>query len=201
MEPGISIEPIGENFRSAPAPVLLSVRYSNGIVLNQRARALIYDESKLLVLSQEDIEVKTLVTVMTPFLENIVPCRVSSSSRNPEWQGYFELELVFLQRPRPTSRSKKAKAAFRPEKVPTAFPEEIALCAQQLAARLQQGSALPFGCVLREVPPEMRPLFATVGAIVVAKLLHDKMTVDLGRVIQRVAEMPAKKSRSKGGQR
>ena len=173
----------GEDFHSAPVPILMSVRYSNGMLFQSRGRALFYNSSSLRVLSPEPFEEGILVNVSAPFLKGITSCSVSSTLRTPERPGYFELDLRFVTNPVPVPGIKGIKENAEKDSPPFPIPKGVTLAAQQFASRLEQSSTLRFSQVLQEIQPAQRPLFQAVSAIAVMLLLQDKAALDLRRLL------------------
>jgi len=180
-EQKLSPETIGENFQSAPVPILMSVRYSNGMLSHFRGRALSYNASSLRVLSAEPFEKGILVNVSAPFLKGIASCSVSSALRTPERPGYFELVLRFTTGPVPATGVKQ-NAGMISSLLP--IPKEVTMAAQQFANRLERAESLRFSQVLQEIPPAQRPLFEAVSAAAVMLLLQDKAALDLRRLLK-----------------
>ena len=159
---------------------MLSVRYSNGIVLNYRARALSYDASSLRVLSTELLEAGIAVNVSAPFLAKAGSCSILSVSRNPERPGYFEIELKFLKKPVPAELAIKDVAT----EAPLSFtPEGVSLAAQEFAVLLERGESQRFSEVLQQLHPGRRPFFGAVSALALMLLLQDKETLDIRRML------------------
>ena len=176
---------MSEDFHSAPVPIRMSCRYSNGMIVSYGARALAYDDSSLRVLSSEDFDRGIRLNIFAPFLEGITSCRVTASSRNREQPAYFELELSFLKKPLPAARA-EAKTAV--EQTRRAIPREVAFAAEQMAAALELAADKRISQVWRQFPASRRPLFLTVCAAAVLLLLQEKGLLDMQNLLAGVKE-------------
>lgn len=175
---------MGADFHTDPVPIRLSCRYSNGAVVSYGARALAYNDSSLQVLSSENFEKGIRLNILAPFLEGIASCRVAATARSREQPAYFELDLRFLKKPVPAAPAKKVTV----EAAGRLLPEEAALAAQELAARLERSDTPRFAEVLREISSSQRPLFLAVSAAAVVLLLQDKGALDLRHLMEKVRE-------------
>ena len=180
---------MGEDFRPVPVPIRLSCRYSNGTVVSCVARALAYDDSFLRVLSSEGFDKGIQLSVVAPFLDGIVTCRVSATSRSRDEAAYFELKLRFLKKPTPPTRLEVGSAAGEmrlsvpeEEKRPP-VPEAVGLVARELAGRLEQGGALRYSQLLEMHLPAQRPNLLAISAAAVAMLLQEKSLLDVRHLV------------------
>ena len=175
-----SSETFGRSFHSAPIPVLLGVRYTNGMVLNYRARAISYDGTTLRVLSPERLETGIAVTILAPFLTKVGSCSILSVTRNRERPGYFEIELKFSKKPVPAEMLIEDVAT----EAPLSFtPAGVSLAAQEFAVLLERGESQRFSQVLQQLHPKRRPFFGAVSALALMLLLQDKEILDIRRLL------------------
>lgn len=173
-------ESMSEDFHSAPVPIRMSCRYSNGLTVSYGARALAYDDSSLRVLSSEDFARGITLNIFAPFWEGITACRVAASARNRKQPAYFELELSLLKKPLPAARAKKKPAVEQTRK---AIPQKVAFAAEQMAAALELAADKGISQVWRQLPPSRRPLFLTVSAAAVLLLLQEKGLLDVQNLL------------------
>lgn len=174
---------MGEDFQSAPVPIRLTCRYSNGTVVSYGARALAYDDSSLRVLSSEGFEKGISLNVLAPFLGGIASCRVAGASRSSQQPGYFELQLKFLKKPLPAAQQMKEAPQASARK---GVPEDLARAAEELAERLESARGQLFSEVLKRAPASPRPLFLLVSAAAVLLLLQEKGLLDARHVLETV---------------
>ena len=170
---------MAKDFQLAPVPVRLSCRYSNGVVVSYVARAVAFDDFGIKVLSAEGFEKDVQLSVLAPFIEGIVPCRVAAASRSRDHTGYFELLLKFLKKPKPAPQAKKAPPV---EEGHFLIPENMARAALEFAAKLEQLDPWPISRVLQEIPAAERTLLLIVAAAATSLLLHEKGILDLRHV-------------------
>lgn len=165
----------------SPVPVRLSLRYSNGIVLTQSARALSYDENSLRVLSSQPFEQGATLSVLASFFDGITTCWVFGISRSRDRPGLFELDIQFAKKSvlvsqSPAARQKQPRQPARQEPI------------EHLLTGLYRLPPLRFSQVLREISPESRFAALVAATAAVIFLLQEKGIVNLGRLVQNVRE-------------
>jgi hypothetical protein len=168
---------MGEDF-SAPVPIRLTCRYSNGVVVSYGARALAYNESSLRVLSSENFEQGIHLNVIAPFLEGVASCRVTATCRSRKQPPYFELDLKLVKKPVLTTRLQADQQAEQHKK---GIPEEVVLAAQNLALALEKGAGRSFSQVLEDAPS--RPLALLLAVAGVLLVLQGKSLLDVRHVL------------------
>jgi len=161
-------------------PVRLSLRYANGMVISHNARALSYDEKSLRVLSSQQFEKGTTLSVLAPFFEGITTCWVFGIARSREQPGYYELVLEFAKKP---AIAAAPSSAQRAQPNPTQR-NEMREAIENLTTGLYRLPAPRFSQVLRELPSELRSLALTASAAAVIFLLQEKGLVDLNRLVR-----------------
>jgi len=162
------------------APVRLALRYANGVVISHNARALSYDEKSLRVLSSQQFDMGTTLSVLAPFFEGIATCWVIGVVRSPEQPGYYELALEFAKKPVMLAVSAPAPRAQRSQ----LYQNEMAEAIELLTTGLYRLPPPRFSQVLRELPSELRSLALTASAAAVIFLLREKGLVDLNRLVR-----------------
>jgi len=173
-----------ENFQSAPVPIRLTCRYSNGSVVSYGARALGYDDSSIQVLSSEIFARGISLNVLAPFWKGMVPCRVAASSRNQQQPAYFELDLKFVSKLASLEQAEArplGNADREPARKP--LPREAVLAAQELAVKLEATPGRKFSDVLQETAPSRRLLSLLVTVAGVLAVLHEKGVVDVRHLL------------------
>ena len=175
---------MGENFRSAPVPIRLTCRYSNGSVVSYGARALGYDDSSIQVLSSAIFERGISLNVLAPFWKGMVSCRVAASSRSQQQPAYFELDLKFVSKLAPLEQAEAGPlgdpAGSRTRKP---LPREAVLAAQELAVKLEATPGRKFSDVLQETAQSRRLLSLLVTVAGVLVVLHEKGVVDVRHLL------------------
>lgn len=164
----------------SPAPVRLSLRYANGMVVSHNARALSYDEKSLRLLSSQQFEKGTTLSVLAPFFEGIATCWVIGIARSQEQPGYFELVLEFAKEPTLVAAPASAPRTQRNQPHQNEMREAI----ERLTTGLYRLPSPRFSQVLLELPSDLRSLALTASAAAVIFLLQEKGLVDLGRLVR-----------------
>jgi len=166
----------------SPTPVRLSLRYSNGVVVSHNARALACDENSLRLLSSQEFEKGSTLTVLAPFLDGIATCWVFGCVRSRELPGCFELVLHFAKKPAFAAVS--ALARPQEQKQRTSLRDEALQDATELLINgLYRLPPPQFSQVLHEIPPELRSPALVSAAAAVIFLLQQKGSVNLVRLI------------------
>ena len=167
---------MGEYFHTAPVPIRLSCRYSNGTVVSYAALAISYHDSTLHVHSSENFQKSEKLQVSAPFIEGVAPCCVVGAGRRQKQSQYYELDLKLLKKPAIVVAPEKVEAPHLD------IPKEVGLAGLELATRLAINGTPPFSQVLREFPTEKRPLLLAITAPAIALLLQEKNLLDLRRL-------------------
>ena len=168
----------------SPVPVRLSLRYSNGCVRSHSVRAVNYDRNSLRVLSPEQFEKGTTLSVLAPFFDGITTCWVFGISKSRQQPGLFEMDLQFAKKPvlvpqLPAKRHKQPRLAER-----DAMREPVEL----LMKSLHRLPPAPFSEVIHELSPESRSTALVATAAAVIFLLEGKGLVNRDRLVQHVRE-------------
>jgi hypothetical protein len=150
------------------------------MVISHNARALSYDEKSLRVLSSQQFDMGTTLSVLAPFLEGIATCWVIGVVRSQEQPGYYELALEFARKPAVVAVSAPAPRAQRTQ----SYQSEMGEAIEQLTTGLYRLPPPRFSQVLRELPSELRSLALTASAATVIFLLREKGLVDLNRLVR-----------------
>jgi hypothetical protein len=150
------------------------------MVISHNARALSCDEKSLRVLSSQQFEKGTTLSVLAPFFEGIATCWVIGIARSQEQAGYFELVLEFAKKPAIVAVPASAPRAQRNQPHQNEMREAI----ERLTTGLYRLPSPRFSHVFRELPSELRSLALTASAAAVIFLLQEKGLVDLNRLVR-----------------
>ena len=167
---------IRKDFRSAPVPIRLTCRYSNGIALSYYARALSVNSRSLRVLCAQPFETGVELSVLAPFLQGLTVCRVAASVRSKRQISFFELDLRTLRATLPPAEADEA--ADRAVQTSPNDRDELVRAAAELAGLLENAIDRRFTVAWNQLPPARRPALLAAGASAVTLLLQEKEYLD-----------------------
>ena len=173
------------DFHTAPVPIRLSCRYTNGVALSFGARALSCTDASVRVLCSQHFDPGISLQVTARFWERTTACRVVAVRRSHKHRPSFEMDLEFVEKQLLESPEVKETIG---EKGGGAVPAELIRAAGELAGQLERDEPQPLSQVFEALPSAVRPLALVVCAAALLRLLGEKNAADGRRLLAALRE-------------